>query len=80
MGQSYVQIDGQNHDPNGNYISDNGYPWGISIIHDFKVPKESIRIYHAYNFFNSWAESGGAEFKDWYKDNPGNRNQSMLKD
>ncbi|MBO6605719.1 LruC domain-containing protein [Psychroserpens sp.] len=80
LGQSYVQIEGQNYDPNGNYISDNGYPWGISIIHDFKVPKESIRIYHAYNFFNSWAESGGTEFKDWYKDNPGNRNQSMLKD
>ena len=80
LGQNLVQISGQNHDIDGNYISDNGYPWAISIIHDFKVPKESIKIYDAYNHFNNWAISGGLEYKDWYKDNPGNRNQSLLKD
>ncbi|WP_042248656.1 DUF4842 domain-containing protein [Jejuia pallidilutea] len=69
---------GNNKDPNGNYISSSGYPWAISIIHDFKVPKESVKIHNAYNYFKSWAISGGLEFKDWYKDNPGNRNQNLL--
>lgn len=79
LGDSFSQISGVNNDPSGNYISSNGYPWAISIIHDFKVPKESIKIYDAYNYFNEWAMSGGQDFKDWYKDNPGNRNQNMLK-
>jgi hypothetical protein len=26
-------------------------PWAISLIHDFKVPKEKIKISDAYNFF-----------------------------
>ena len=80
LGQSLVQISGQNHDLDGNYISDNGYPWAISIIHDFKVPKESVKIYDAYNFFTDWATSGGQTHKDWYKDNPGNRNQNLIRD
>jgi len=49
-----------------------------NVIHDFKVPKEKVHITAAYNFFTSWAESGGVEVKDWYKDNPGNRNASQI--
>ncbi|WP_299361843.1 LruC domain-containing protein [Winogradskyella sp.] len=79
LGESLVEVEGHNNDPNGNYISNNGYPWAISIIHDFKVPKESVKIYDAYNYFNNWAISGGQDFKDWYKDNPGHRNQNLLK-
>ena len=62
-----ISVNGQNHDPNGSYISDSGYPWAISIIHDFKVPKESVRINEAYNLFSDWATSGGLVSKDWYK-------------
>ena len=65
-------------DPDGNYISDIGFPWALSIIHDFKVPKESVRIYDAYNYFSDWAISGGNNHKDWYKDNPGHRNNNLL--
>ena len=79
LGNNSIQFNGSNYDLDGNFISNNGYPWAISIIHDFKVPKESIKIYNAYNHFISWAESGGIEYKDWYKDNPGNRNDDMLK-
>ncbi len=79
LGNNLVQTDGQNNDSDGNYISTSGYPWAISIIHDFKVPKESVRITDAYNFFSNWATSGGTTHKDWYKDNPGNRNTSLLK-
>ena len=70
-------IDG-NSDLNGNYVSDSGYPWAISIIHDFKVPKEKVDITTGYNFFVSWAESGGSGYRDWYKDNPGYRNTEKL--
>ena len=80
LGNNLISISGINDDLNGDYISENGYPWAISIIHDFKVPKESIRINDAYNYFTDWATSGGLEFTDWYKDNPGFRNDNMLKD
>ncbi len=30
------------------------------------------------NFFSSWAESAGIKVKDWYKDNPGNRNANQI--
>jgi LruC domain-containing protein len=79
LGNNLIQISGQNNDENGDYISVNGYPWALSIIHDFKVPKESVRIYDAYNYFVDWATSGGLNNKDWYKDNPGNRNEGLLK-
>jgi LruC domain-containing protein len=80
LGENIQGFDGQNRDVDGNYISDTGFPWAISIIHDFKVPKESVKIYDAYNYFNDWAISGGDNYKDWYKDNPGNRNQNLLND
>lgn len=69
---------GNNHDPDGDYLSSTGYPWGLNIIHDFKVPKESVSIREAYNYFEDWAISGGNTNQDWYKDNPGNRNDIKL--
>ncbi len=74
LGVYNPQAAGVSSDLDGNYISDSGYPWAISIIHDFKVPKENVSITNAYNFFVSWAETGGLQFNDWYKDNPGYRN------
>jgi LruC domain-containing protein len=67
-------------DDDGNYISASGYPWAISIIHDFKVPKEGIPITDGYNYFGTWAESGGVTNLDWYKDSSGNRNNDKLED
>lgn len=78
LGQNIIEINGQNNDYDGNYISANGLPWAISIIHDFKVPKERIRIDDAYNHFNQWATSGGMDYQDWYKDNPGYRNEENI--
>lgn len=80
LANSKVDFNGVNKDSDGNFISDNGFPWVISIIHDFKVPKEKIDITAAYNFFSVWAESGGTEYQDWYKDNPGNRNEDKIDD
>jgi LruC domain-containing protein len=78
LGIQSVDFNGGNKDADGNFISDNGFPWAISIIHDFKVPNEKVDITNAYNFFSAWAESGGSDFVDWYKDNPGNRNESLI--
>jgi LruC domain-containing protein len=78
LGLYNSQTDDGSSDYDGNYVSDSGYPWAISIIHDFKVPKENVNITDAYNFFVNWAESGGLQFNDWYKDNPGNRNIDKL--
>lgn len=80
LGTNVSITDGINSDIDGNFISDNGLPWGISIIHDFKVPKENVRIDNAYNFFLAWANSGGVTHQDWYKDNPGFRNPNNLED
>lgn len=73
-----IDFSGLNNDEDGNFISNNGFPWAISIVHDFKVPKENKAINTAYNHFNSWAISGGSNYKDWYKDSAGYRNTENL--
>jgi len=78
LGDKSTTFSGANRDADGNYISDTGYPWAISIIHDFKVPKEKIAVTEAYNYFSLWAESGGTDYKDWYKDSAGNRNEELI--
>jgi LruC domain-containing protein len=78
LGENYAQIAGANQDIKGNYISDEGMPWGISFLHDFKVPKEKVNITEAYNFFIQWANSGGTLYSDWYKGNLGIRNLDKI--
>lgn len=73
-----VEEGGINRDSNGDYVSTEGLPWAISIIHDFKVPKEKVPVNEAYNFFNQWASSGGSSYPDWYKDSTGYRNSNKI--
>jgi hypothetical protein len=58
---------GANRDTKGNYVSDKEC-LGPSVLHDFKVPKEKDNT-EAYNYFVRWANSGGTDNSDWYKDN-----------
>ncbi|MDP5106354.1 MAG: LruC domain-containing protein [Polaribacter sp.] len=44
----------------------------------FTVPKDTTSITRAYNFFKTWAESGGSEYKNWYTNGSGFRNESLL--
>lgn len=60
------------------YKNATNLPWGIDIIHDFVYPQEKVAIILGYNKFADWAESGGVNFKDWYKDQAGYRNTSYL--
>ena len=78
LGTKNFQINGVNRDEDGNYLNDNGLPWAINIVHDFKVPKEKVSVIDAYNHFDKWAISGGGQYKDWYKDNPGYRNAGNI--
>ncbi|NCT09171.1 MAG: LruC domain-containing protein [Flavobacteriia bacterium] len=79
-------------DPDGTYISKNGYPWGLSIIEGqsivtgtrpnpyFRIPKDTVNITRGYKFFKTWAESGGSKFKNWYSNGRGYRNESLLQE
>ena len=78
LGDNLRVINGVNRDLDGNYIGESGYPWAISIAHEFRVPKPSIRVDAAYNNFRNWAESGGQTFADWFSDRPGYRNTQNL--
>jgi hypothetical protein len=69
LGDRFVKINGANRDVNGNYVSDKGMPWAISLIHDFKVLKKKSK-YRMRITFIQWANSGGTVYNDWYKDNP----------
>ncbi len=60
------------------YKNSTNLPWAIDIIHNFVYPKEKSSIHLGYNRFGDWAESGGAEFPDWYKDQDGYRNNAYL--
>lgn len=60
------------------YKTENNLPWGIDIIHDFVYLKEKSAIVLGYNRFADWAESGGVNYPDWYKNQDGNRNDEYL--
>lgn len=80
LGQKTFEINGINKDSDGNYVTEEGLPWAINIIHNFKTPKEKIAVNKAYNYFNAWATSGGTTNLDWYKDGAGYRNLDMIVD
>lgn len=79
-GNSTPDILGTSMDPDGNYISEDGFSWAISVLEDIPVAKENVRIDEAYNYFATWATSGGNNKKNWYKELPGHRNKNKLRD
>ncbi len=78
LGKNEIEVDGIHKDTNGDYVTEQGLPWAINIVHDFKVPREKVQVNKAYNFFAAWATSGGKSNADWYKDGKGNRNLDLL--
>lgn len=74
------QFTGASRDLDGDYISEDGYPWALNIMEDFYLPNEKVRVEDAYNFFTAWAISGGSNNPDWYKDLPGNINLNLVQD
>ncbi|NOU60753.1 LruC domain-containing protein [Marinifilum caeruleilacunae] len=78
LGNNKLEESTNNLDPDGDYRSENGLPWAIAIVHEFKFMKEKVDILEGYNHFSTWAESGGELYPDWYKDNAGYRNNDKI--
>jgi len=60
------------------YRTQSNLPWAINIIESFDYPVEKVDITSAYLKFGEWAESDGVLFPDWYKDEPGYRNEENI--
>nr|NQU88976.1 DUF4842 domain-containing protein [Bacteroidota bacterium] len=60
------------------YKTATGLPWGIMFMEPFEWPIERIEITEAFHHFVEWAESGGQLYQDWYKDEPGYRDNSKI--
>lgn len=60
------------------YKTTTNLPWAINIPEPFEYPIEKKDITSVYLKFAEWAESGGQLYQDWYKDEPGYRNSSLI--
>jgi LruC domain-containing protein len=60
------------------YRSASGLPWGLEIPVDFQYPVEKADILQTYLRFAAWAQSSGANYPDWYMNNPGYRNSANI--
>jgi LruC domain-containing protein len=60
------------------YRTENNLPWGINVVQGFDYMIEKVSIDKGYNNFIKWAESGGAEFQDWFEDKAGYRNPESI--
>lgn len=60
------------------YKSKNNLVWMMEVPSSFTYNIENKEILKSYLKFGAWAESGGTLFKDWYLDNPGYRDNSLL--
>jgi LruC domain-containing protein len=63
---------------NNRYTTIDNLPWVLNIPVSFAYPEEGIDIRYAYNHFVEWASSEGTDYKDWYLDLNGYRNDSYL--
>ncbi len=60
------------------YVSTGNLPWAINLAESFSYPLETVSITDAYNYFVTWAESGGNSYSDWYRDLTGYRNSADI--
>lgn len=60
------------------YKTVHNLPWAINIYEQFDYPIEKIEVVNTYNHFAEWAQSGGINYNDWYKNFPGYRNEENI--
>lgn len=60
------------------YRSYNNLPWAINLPESFEYPEEYAPINEAHKQFKAWAESGGTQYKDWYKPLNGYRSSQKI--
>ena len=60
------------------YMTLDHKPWAMLVPGTFDYPAEKRSIESAYLFFETWATSSGASFKDWYDNGKGYRDNSVI--
>jgi len=70
--------DDSNPATNRYYLTETNLPWAINIPVVFEYPIERQDITQVYLHFADWAESSGLLYPDWYLNNPGYRNNSLI--
>ncbi len=60
------------------YKTENNLPWVINIPQRFDYPIEKVSIDSVFLHFIDWAEDNGTSFQDWYMDNSGYRNNTLI--
>lgn len=70
--------DATNVSQNRYYKTVNNHPWALNIAESWAYPYETKKIHHAYHKFQSWAESSGASYPDWYLNLPGYRKNELI--
>lgn len=60
------------------YKTAENLPWGLNFPSKFNYPIEYSKIDEGYLNFVPWAISGGLEYENWYKNEPGYRNSSHI--
>ncbi len=70
--------DTSNIDQNRFYKTINNHPWALNIADSWDYPYETKKINHAYHKFQSWAESSGALYPDWYLNIQGYRDNELI--
>ncbi len=80
MDDSYfgTQEDASNPAAGKYFVTENNLPWAINISDDFDWVIEFQDITGAYLHFGEWAESGGNNYADWYKDFSGYRTSNLI--
>jgi len=79
LGDAQFQNESTPQDEDGDFKTPNGLPWALQIQGTLRIPKEKTGIDKAYNFFQSWAQSGGNSNANWYLDVPGHINKEKVK-
>ena len=72
-GSDYFGTGDDNSDVSGYYKTYNNLPWALDIVETLSYPLERVTIDEAHNYFIGWAETGGSNYSDWFKDKPGYR-------
>lgn len=70
--------DSSNPETGEYYVSSGNLPWALNLPSSFDYPEEKVSILNAYTYFEAWAGSDGENFPDWYINNSGYRNESLI--
>jgi LruC domain-containing protein len=62
------------------YKTEQNLPWAVNFPSKFEYPIETVSIDLAHLKFIEWVLSDGEDYNNWYKDEPGYRNNANIYD